>query len=98
MMFLKNFYTCLLLLFFVNVCAQNSDSLILNGSLFNNFLLDSGEKIKVHQIILKGNKKTKSYILLREIQFKEGDSLPISQLKNNLKLVRQQLYNTTLFN
>lgn len=98
MMFLKNFYTCLLLLFFVNVCAQNSDSLILNGSSFNNFLLDSGEKIKVHQIILKGNKKTKSYILLREIQFKEGDSLPISQLKNNLKLVRQQLYNTTLFN
>lgn len=98
MMFLKRFYTCLLLFVTVNACAQNTDSVFQNVLSFNNSAIDSGAKIKVHHIILEGNKKTKSYILLREIQFKEGDSLPFSQIKNQLKLVRQQLYNTTLFN
>lgn len=94
MMGLKFFYCCFFLFLWIQVGAQNRDT-ILNIS---GFPIDSSVKIKVNQILLKGNKKTKSYILLREIQFKQGDSIVSSDLTNQLKLARQQLYNTTLFN
>lgn len=44
------------------------------------------------------NKKTKIYIVYREIQFKKGDSLVISSLQKELEQARRQVYNTTLFN
>ena len=54
-------------------------------------------KLQIHEIIIKGNKKTKGYIILREIQFKAGDSISISTLNKSFQLARQQIYNTTLF-
>ena len=97
MMCSKKIYACLLLFLSTQVCGQNIDSLIISAPSLNSLQANSEVKIKVRQIILSGNKKTKSYILLRELQFKEGDSIPISQIKNQLKLSRQQVYNTTLF-
>jgi outer membrane protein assembly factor BamA len=54
-------------------------------------------KLQIHEIIIKGNKKTKGYIILREIQFKAGDSIGISSLSESFQLARQQVYNTALF-
>jgi outer membrane protein assembly factor BamA len=58
---------------------------------------DSSAKIMVNQINLSGNSITKSYIIYREVQFRNGDSITIAQLAEQLRRVREQVYNTTLF-
>ena len=58
---------------------------------------DSTLRVCIKDIRVKGAKKTKTYIILREMQFKKGDSLSITQLNEELKQARQQVYNTTLF-
>ncbi len=59
---------------------------------------DSNRKVCVNSLLITGTKKTKIYIVYREIQFKKGDSLVISELRNELEQARRQVYNTTLFN
>lgn len=59
---------------------------------------DSTAKVAVHQINIFGNKRTKEYIILREIQFKAGDSIVVADLNDELQKARQQVYNTNLFN
>lgn len=54
-------------------------------------------KIHIRNIIIKGNKKTKFYIIEREMHIKRDDSLPAIQLKEELDHSRQFIYNTTLF-
>jgi hypothetical protein len=46
---------------------------------------------------LAGNDLTRNFIVLREIQFHEGDSISINSLNQQLQLARQQVYNTKLF-
>ncbi len=58
---------------------------------------DSSLAICVKDITIKGCKKTKEYIVFREIPFKKGDSLSVSSIRKQLELARQQVYNTTLF-
>jgi outer membrane protein assembly factor BamA len=53
--------------------------------------------VKISSIKIIGNKKTKGYIILREIQFKEGDILPKNKLAEIFKQARTQVYNTNLF-
>lgn len=48
-------------------------------------------------IVIKGNKQTKSYIILRELQLEPGDLIPVEKLNEILKKARNQVYNTTLF-
>jgi outer membrane protein assembly factor BamA len=78
-------------LVFVNInClyAQNyTDSTLQNNT----------EKIKIQSIKVTGNKRTKDYIILREIQFKEGGYLPKSLVSQNFIQARTQVYNTNLF-
>ncbi|HMI79632.1 MAG TPA: POTRA domain-containing protein [Ferruginibacter sp.] len=59
--------------------------------------VDSSKKILIADLIVTGTKKTKPYIVYREIQFKKGDSLMISELNKQLEQARQQVYNTSLF-
>jgi outer membrane protein assembly factor BamA len=59
---------------------------------------DSGARIFVKDVIVQGNRKTKTTLVLRELPFKKGDSLAISALNESLEIARQQVYNTTLFN
>ncbi|MEO7046815.1 MAG: POTRA domain-containing protein, partial [Ferruginibacter sp.] len=59
--------------------------------------IDSSSKLQVTAIIITGNKKTKSYIILNEIQFKSGDSIIAGALYQNLIAAKQQVYNTSLF-
>lgn len=58
---------------------------------------DSALQITLHQVNISGNKKTKPYIILREIQLKPGDSISIGTLNHALQRVQQQVYNTNLF-
>lgn len=53
--------------------------------------------IVISSIKITGNKRTKNYIILREVQFKEGDRLHKTELAKNLTEARNQVYNTNLF-
>jgi outer membrane protein assembly factor BamA len=91
----KILYTVLFLLLFHFSTAQNKNDIIFNPAIHS--IQNSSAKIYVKDIIIKGNKKTKDYIILREMQFKKGDSIIIASLNKELEQARQQVYNTTLF-
>ena len=52
----------------------------------------------VGKIAIAGNKITKRPIILRELDFKEGDTIRVANLEGRFKKNRNQIYNTTLFN
>jgi hypothetical protein len=49
-------------------------------------------------IYIEGNKRTKSYIIKRELPFNTGDSIYLPDLVKGFEIGRQQLFNTGLFN
>ena len=51
----------------------------------------------LRQIIITGNKKTKSQIILREIPFRVGEQYPLHVLVKKFEDARRQLMNTSLF-
>jgi hypothetical protein len=53
--------------------------------------------VLISDIVLTGFKKTKPYIIQRELPFKKGDTIPSDELTDKLKLCKQQLMNTSLF-
>ncbi len=85
---MKFFWTGLLFLFALSVCAQDT---VQNRSYqyHRSFVVDS--------ILISGNNKTKNNIILRELPFKTGDSIASENLQKKLILARQQLINTSLF-
>ena len=96
--FSKLICCCILILFTGLSYAQKSkttnfifiDTALLSGN--------SANKVCVKDLAVTGTKKTKIYIVYREIQFKKGDSILISDLYTELEQARFQVYNTTLFN
>jgi outer membrane protein assembly factor BamA len=90
----KIFHCALLLLLCAFAKAQDQNSLSAGTAKFN---FDSTSKFHVKDIIIKGNKKTKDYIILREMQFQKGDSIVIANANKELEQAKQQIYNTTLF-
>ncbi|HEV8080981.1 MAG TPA: POTRA domain-containing protein, partial [Chitinophagaceae bacterium] len=58
---------------------------------------DSLSRIHLRKIFIKGNKKTKDYIILREMELKPGDSIPASSIIDALEKDRRHIFNTTLF-
>lgn len=63
----------------------------------NSLKSDTSSKLLISSIYITGNRKTKSYIILREVPFRAGDSLRISQLFDTLEQTRYQVYNINLF-
>lgn len=51
----------------------------------------------IQDIIITGNKKTKNFIILRELVFQKGDTILKSQLNDKLLQSKQLIFNTTLF-
>lgn len=51
----------------------------------------------IADIAIAGNKKTKEYIIQREIPFKQGDYILRKDLEAKLLLAKQQIINTSLF-
>jgi len=52
----------------------------------------------IGQIFINGNRKTRSYIIERELSFKTGDSIYMSDLVKAFTEARERLINTRLFN
>ena len=52
----------------------------------------------VKKIWINGNTKTKEFIVLRELTFKEGDSLSKQAIQDKITSSRQNLFNLQLFN
>lgn len=57
---------------------------------------DSGYVI-VRNILVSGNKKTRTSIILRELHIKPGDTVQLRTLAETLEASRKQLLNTSLF-
>lgn len=53
--------------------------------------------VLISDILIEGYKKTRPYIIEREIPFKKGQYILRSDLQSKLTLCKQQLMNTTLF-
>jgi outer membrane protein assembly factor BamA len=53
--------------------------------------------VAIGDIVVEGNKKTRTHFIIRELFFQEGDSLPAAELVNHLEFNRLQLMNTSLF-
>ena len=54
---------------------------------------DSTSTYVINKIIIEGNKTTKSYIILRELPFKQGDTVT----KGEIEYARNRIYSTSLF-
>ena len=52
----------------------------------------------VHKIIITGNKVTRLHIVMRELIFHSGDTLPSTVLQNSMLRSQENLMNTGLFN
>lgn len=53
--------------------------------------------LHLRNIVVTGNKKTKVYIIKREMAIKPGDSILIVSLTKRLQEIKENIYNTTLF-
>lgn len=62
------------------------------------FLHSSAQTLTIGNVFIQGNRKTKTYIVERELSFKKGDTLTISQLVNAFQTAHDRLINTHLFN
>lgn len=51
----------------------------------------------VGEIIISGNRRTKNYVIERELPFKSGDSVQLPELVKQFEIARQQLMNSRLF-
>lgn len=54
--------------------------------------------VYIDGIHIQGNRKTKDNIILRELQFKQGDSVQVNDLPNLIQVSEQMVMNTSLFN
>ena len=95
-MHMRNFFS--LFLFFlapvVFVFAQDKDK---EEEVYQDNILLTHSHVTIRNIIVNGNKKTKAYIIGREITFREGSSYSISEILSGIQTSRQNLMNTALF-
>lgn len=75
-----------------SLAANRNDSISLADHIFQDHL-----QVIVGDVHLSGNKRTKGFIVLREVPFRKGSSMPLAELNKQLVLARQQLMNTLLF-
>ncbi|MGE5108690.1 MAG: POTRA domain-containing protein, partial [Sphingobacteriales bacterium] len=77
--------------------AQKSNTI--NGIFFADTtgLQSDSTKVTIRNIFITGNKKTREYIIRREIAFTEGSSVEIYNLIPLIERARENIYNTQLF-
>ncbi len=95
-MFKKIYQCCLWLLLPAGALAQNID---ITSHVASRFVAgkDSSAPIVIHDIHISGNKKTKEFIIRREVQLAAGDTIVAGRLNYELQQLQQQVYNTNLF-
>src|SRR5687768_7836241 len=97
----KKYYWVLLNILFSQLIIQGQSSL--SNSTMSAFVSPSIESNNaapfiIGDIVIEGNRRTKPYIIERELPFKSGDSLLLPELVQGFETSRRQLMNTTLFN
>lgn len=88
---------CFLCLCFTHNSFAQTDDASAGLVTYPGIFPDSASKLFISTITISGNKHTKRYIVLREMNFKAGDSIPANQLFEKLQQSRELVYNTTLF-
>ena len=63
----------------------------------SSLMKSSTEKSKIKHYLISGNKRTKDFVIARELGI-EGDSLPVSNIAATLERIKINLMNTKLFN
>lgn len=58
---------------------------------------DSISHFTIKEILIEGNRKTKNFIVLRELPFKKNEQYPLPALAEKLATAKKQLMNTGLF-
>lgn len=58
---------------------------------------DTASLFSIKDILIEGNRKTKDYIVLRELSFKQHETYQLNDLVEKFEETRQQLMNTGLF-
>ncbi|MEO6229984.1 MAG: POTRA domain-containing protein [Ferruginibacter sp.] len=96
--FKKIYSVVIYLLLTINATAQHVEQPVQNRDTFQIAVRDSTTKLVIRKINVTGNRHTKTYMILREIQFGPGDSISIPSITKAFELARQQIYNTSLFN
>lgn len=91
-------YCCFFCLITAVSAAQNIDVAVTESGKLSAYAKDSSAHFIIRQINIVGNSKTKEYIIRREIHLQAGDTLTFSSIDNELQKIRQQVYNTNLFN
>lgn len=89
-MLLKKTYGCLLLILATCLNQLQAQPPLPSDSLQSTYLIG--------EIVVSGNKKTKSSVILRELNFREGERYTPEELTQRMEEGRRQLMNTTLFN
>ncbi|MAJ51602.1 MAG: hypothetical protein CMB82_08315 [Flammeovirgaceae bacterium] len=56
------------------------------------------QKIRVNEIYILGNKKTKENIILREMSLKKETYISLSEIKKSIEIDKRNILNTNLFN
>lgn len=81
-----------------NLRAQPSDTVHVNiTDTIPKVVVTPTVPLEINKINITGNKKTKTYIILREVVFKEGEFIMPDELQKKMEQTRQLLMNTTLF-
>lgn len=78
--------------FFLSIVANAQDSLKTIHSIDQPVA-----KMLVKNIHVTGNKRTKRFVILREMQLKEGDSVIVDNLTAEIDKAKVYIYNSTLF-
>jgi outer membrane protein assembly factor BamA len=60
--------------------------------------VESDSSLIVRHISIQGNQRTKAYIIQRELDFHEGDTINTRDLAKRVELNRRKVFNTSLFN
>lgn len=68
-----------------------------NFSAIRGIVPPDGTQLLVSALVVKGNKKTRADIILREIPFSAGQEYKVEELVDLFELAQQQLMNTALF-
>jgi outer membrane protein assembly factor BamA len=62
------------------------------------FSQDTVQQITIRKILIEGNKKTKEYVIRRELTIKEGQVLNAAELDSLILINRLQVFNLKIFN
>lgn len=83
--------------YYSRLCAQETSPGITITNQGGKQLPDSLHPFVIRDIIIAGNRKTRPYIIERELPFKRGDSVNLTELVARFGRAKELLMNTSLF-